>query len=658
MTSITLSTVLDGSFEILELASRGAQATVFKARHIETDRTVAVKVITAEDEGFPDGAKRLENEYSILRSLSGLPAFLNAVAFNATDDHAYIAMDWIEGSVDGARFIEENSPMQMQTWLWVAKTLTMAVLECHLRGLLHRDIKPRNVLIAAPGVLKLIDFGIAHNQSFMALGESDVNLGTLPYVPPEQVARGEVGVPGEIFALGVTLYEFLTSSVPFNADTPGEIMRLKTNGRFVLPSEVSPDSPKWVDRLMVRLLDSRPENRPQGAREVLSLLTVGGDGADEKAQRSIRVCRSCEELLWRELPFCTHCGSAYRLRIENGPAAVLVHRIDDRGTLIHEIEESTGRRISSANARRFTGPYPRVLVDGIDERSASFIADTLTSTNAVLQPAKLDRLKRLALVRLSLAQSVLAGIMIVVIVATVFSMPFATSDEIGILSVVFGWSGLLTLLCLLVIGFIAREAFSSMIPRSAFSIKRRRLLWKDLGEIRAVLSEIKDRGLRRRGSALVRRATLLVDHIEGTKVSAANRLAMTDGLNRLTLEGLRRLLRLDQTSDAMANVRTSGIAKLRTSLQRSLSRAREPALIDRLASKLAELEKLAAVEKSVTRNSTLDEAIFSGILSEINSLHVTMKHHEPSRWQSDLVTAAGQFSSQGEDSNGEKGGRD
>lgn len=658
MTDFTPSTILDGSFEIIELASRGAQATVFKARQIETDRLVAVKVISAESPGFADSVKRLDNEHSMLKSLAGLPAFLDAVAFNATEDHAYMAMGWIDGTVDGARFIKENSPMQMQAWLWLAKTLTMAVFECHRRGFLHRDIKPRNVLIAPPGVLKLIDFGIAHDQNFMALGESDVNLGTLPYVPPEQVARGEVGVSGEIFALGVTLYEFLTSSVPFKAETPGEIMQLKTGGRFVLPSEVSPDCPEWVDRLMVRLLDSRPENRPQGARELLSLLTVAGDATDEVVEKSLRVCKNCDEHLWRELPFCTHCGSAYRLRIESGPAAVVAHRVNDRRQLIDELQEATGRPISSASARRFKGPYPRVLVDGIDEGSATFIADALTSANAVFQPARLGRLRRLALARLSLVESVLAGVMIVVIVATVVSMPFASSiEEHGFLSVVFGRSGFLTFLCLLVIGFIVREAFAPMVSRGVFAIKRRRRGWKAVGEIRALLREIKDRGLRRRASALVRRATFLVDHVAKQKVSTANRRAMIEGLDRLTLEGLRRLLKLDQTSEAMGQVRTPGMARLRASLEKSLARAREPVVIDRLTDKLAELEKLSAVEESVTRNSTVDEAVFSGILSEINSLHVTMKVTELGRWQSELRTAAGQFASQGEDSNGEEDGR-
>ena len=84
----------------------------------------------------------------------------------------------------------------------------------------------------------------------------------------------------------------------------------------------------------------------------------------------------------------------------------------------------------------------------------------------------------------------------------------------------------------------------------------------------------------------------------------------------------------------------------------------EPVVIDRLTTKLAELEKLAAVEKSMTRNFTLDEAVFSGILSEINSLHVTMKHYELSRWQSDMVTAASQFASHGEDDHAEEIERD
>jgi hypothetical protein len=348
----------------------------------------------------------------------------------------------------------------------------------------------------------------------------------------------------------------------------------------------------------------------------------------------------------------------FRLRIEGGPAAVVVHRLGDRRKLISEIEEATGRSISSANARRFDGPYPRVLVNEIDERSAAFIAEALTSPNAVLQPAKLDRLKRLSLARLSIFQSVLAAFMIVVIVGTVFSMPSAaTVDDRGLVSVIFGRSGLLTMLCLVVIGFIVREAFAPMVPRSAFAIKRRKRRWRGIEEIRSHLSEIEDLGLRRRGSALVRRVTLLFDHVAKQKMSVANRESMIEGLNRLTVEGLRRLRKLDRTSDALTNVRTPGITKLRASLERSLSRTGDPAMIDRLTSKLAELEKLAAVEESAARTSTTDEAVFSGILSEINSLHVTMKVAGLNRWQSDLRTAVGQFANRGEDRNAEEGGR-
>ncbi len=658
MMGVTPRRILDGRFEILELMSRGAQARVFKAREIKDDRLVAVKLISAADEGFADGARRLANEAAILRSLSGLPAFMEPVAHSATDTRAYIAMEWLDGALDGADFIKTNSPMEMQTWLWVAKKLTSAVFECHQRGLLHRDLKPQNVLITTSGALKLIDFGIAHDQSFMTLGEGDVNLGTLPYVPPEQLARGEVGVPGEIFALGATLYEFLTSSVPFKADSPGKIMELKAAGRFVLPSEINPGSPQWVDRLMVRMLDPGPERRPQGAREVLSLLAVGDRAVVGENETSLRACRECGEMLWRELPFCTHCGAPYRLRVDRGQTAVIAERIQDTKLFIRELEEATGRRISAASARRFNAPCPRVLVDGIDEASAKFIADTLRSQNSLLRATRVDLLKRLSLARLSVTESMVAGVMALILAVTLLSIPFSSSiEEHGVLSVLFGRSGILCVLCLVVIGFIVREAFASLVPRDAFAFKRRKRKWSGLGDIRETLPKITDRGLRRRASALVRRATLLFDYVAAQRVSAGNKGAMVDGLSRLIRDGLQRLLQIDKRSQAAKGLNTSGIAKQRSALEDSLSRVRDPGVIDRITTKLGELERRESVVRTVARDSTLDETVFCSILSEINSLHVTMKELEMSRWQAELTGAAARFQISREDSHVKESGR-
>ncbi len=638
-------TVLDDAFVVGALKARGAQASVYVARPVHGDGRVALKYVSAQEGGFTQRVQRLGREHAMLEGLSGIGYFLKPLAFKASRTHAYIVIDWIDGAVDGGEYIRANGPLDFATWLWVAKHLTMAVFECHRRGYLHRDIKPRNTLISPPGVLKLIDFGIAEAPRYVSLSSDQVDLGTFAYLPPEQVSEGEVTSVGDIYALGVTLYEFLVSSNPFEADSPGEVMGLKAAGNFVPASKLCPEVPVWVDRLFERLLDPVPENRPQGAREVLSLLTVGHEAVVVgRASPELRSCSRCGEMLWRQLGFCTCCGQAYRYEVGSGSHAVRVLKNDDPKSFLQSIREKTGVTISDLRARLFHAPCPRILIEKIDETSAQFLATALASPKVVLKAESIDFKAKLSAARLPFLHVLVAGISLLALGHTLLSIPYNLYfKELTFMRLLFSQHCVQVLVCLGAICYLTAEALLPLLPRSVLSIRSRRRQWKVLVPIARRLSRLSDPRLRRKASALVRRVILVHDHIVGLEISSQHRRDMLATLAKLVIVGLERLLSMDGSSKALKKVQKAGLTRKRQALERTLERSTEAGAIKRLADRLAGLTRQEAAHREVERKHLADELLFSSILAEINSLHVSIGFFPQDRWQNELASSAKRF---------------
>src|SRR5829696_2483626 len=250
---------------------------VFLARDEVLDRNVALKVLReqyARDEQF---VGRFEREAKAAASLN-YPHIVQVYdRGTAADGTYYIAMEYVPGGTLKDRILKEGSMEAAE-----AGRLTCQVADAlgvaHTRGIVHRDIKPQNVLLAADGDAKVADFGVARAASETSLSDSSLVLGTAKYMSPEQTMGDPVGPESDLYSLGVVLYEMLTGEVPFEADSAVGLAMKHVNEPPRPPKEKNPAVPEALNAVAMKLLEKKPEDRYPGTAELVADLSRVGEG--------------------------------------------------------------------------------------------------------------------------------------------------------------------------------------------------------------------------------------------------------------------------------------------------------------------------------------------------------------------------------------------
>ena len=248
-----IGSVLGGRYRLVELLGQGGMATIYRARDAQLDRDVAVKLLRTEFGRDPDFLARFRDEARAAASLNH-PNIVAVFDFGEEDSGPYIVMELIDGQ-DLASILRENGPLPPRQAARVSAEVAKALHAAHVRGIVHRDVKPSNILVGRDGRVKVADFGIAR-----ALAESQITLpgttmGSVHYFSPEQ-ARGEPATQAsDIYALGIVLYECLTGQRPFSGDGAAAVAlaRLTTTPprpsalRAAVPAGPGPDRParRW-----------------------------------------------------------------------------------------------------------------------------------------------------------------------------------------------------------------------------------------------------------------------------------------------------------------------------------------------------------------------------------------------------------------------------
>lgn len=255
-----------GEYEVLALIGRGAMGTVYLARDLGLNRNVALKVLLGSLARSPDLVRGFHREAQAAAPLRH-PNIVQIYAAGVEGGVPFIAMEYVEGEpLD--RFLRRQGRIPWQTALYIAQQVADALDCAHRHGVIHRDVKPANILLDPHGKARLTDFGIAN----VASREVDIQhggfIGTPHYMSPEQCAGKEVGPLSDLYSLGVTMYFMIAGRLPFDSDTPVALIKSITNDDAPRLNRIFPEIPDDVARLVAHLMTKDPAARPVSASAV------------------------------------------------------------------------------------------------------------------------------------------------------------------------------------------------------------------------------------------------------------------------------------------------------------------------------------------------------------------------------------------------------
>lgn len=273
----TLTGTTLGKYQILERLGRGGMADVYKAHHVRLDRDVAIKVLHPHLIEGQDFLARFEREAQAVASLKH-PHIVQVFDFDSQDDLHYIVMELIDGGSLHGRLEElarAGARMPQKETLRVLKDVASALDYAHGRGMLHRDVKPANVLLDHEGDAFLSDFGIARILSDTQFTTTGALIGTPQYMSPEQGKGLPLSKATDLYSLGVVLYEMLTGRAPYDSDTPLGVIHKHIYEPLPSPRLACPDLPPSVEGMLLKSLAKEPDDRFPSAGQMLRALEDG-----------------------------------------------------------------------------------------------------------------------------------------------------------------------------------------------------------------------------------------------------------------------------------------------------------------------------------------------------------------------------------------------
>ena len=258
---------LDGRYELLELIGVGGMADIYKARDIEEDRIVAVKILKTEFAGSDEFLRRFRNESKAIALLSH-PNIVKIYDVGFTDKVQFIVMEYVDG-ITLTDYIEQQGVLKWRDAVHFTIQILKALQHAHDRGIVHRDIKSSNVMLLSDGTIKVMDFGIARFNRENNKTMSEKTIGSVHYISPEQ-ARGDItDERSDIYSVGVALYEMLTGKKPFDGDTPVAIALMHMQSTPKKPSEINSTIAEGLEQIVMRAMQKDPAQRYQTAGEMI-----------------------------------------------------------------------------------------------------------------------------------------------------------------------------------------------------------------------------------------------------------------------------------------------------------------------------------------------------------------------------------------------------
>lgn len=263
-------------YRIIRVVGRGGMGTVYKAADLELGEDVAIKLLLPEAiSSDPTMAERFRSEIRLARRISHRNV-VRTHDLGEWEGAAYITMEYVEG-ITVRDLIDTRKTLSVPSVLGIARQLAAALAVAHEQGVIHRDIKPQNLLLDAAGVLKVMDFGIARRaEAASSITQTGMIVGTPAYMSPEQLLDEGVDARSDLYAAGVVLYECLTGQLPHSASSPVALIAKVLSATPPSPAERNAEVPAPLSSLVMRLMARDPADRPQSAEQLGELLAQLG----------------------------------------------------------------------------------------------------------------------------------------------------------------------------------------------------------------------------------------------------------------------------------------------------------------------------------------------------------------------------------------------
>lgn len=262
-----------GNYDLLDKLAEGSMGVVYKARHWQTSQIVAIKVLAKEVAHNAVVQKRFEQEFRVASKLDH-PNIVKVLEYSS-GDNPFIVMEYIDGESLGAK-LERVGKLSEEESLAIVVQVAHGLHRAHRQGLVHRDIKPDNILVTPDGVAKLTDLGLAKDSSDVATGltKTGRGLGTPNFMAPEQFRNAKnASIRCDIYSLGATLYQTITGKLPFGVSDPVQVMMRKLKNELPPPRSLAAEVSERVDWAIRRAMSADPNQRPASCREFVEDLT-------------------------------------------------------------------------------------------------------------------------------------------------------------------------------------------------------------------------------------------------------------------------------------------------------------------------------------------------------------------------------------------------
>ena len=262
--------VFDNRYKIDKIIGVGGMAVVYKAIDLLMKRIVAVKMLRDEIAADEQSVRRFINESKAVAMLSH-PNIVNIYDVSVRDNVKYIVMEYVEG-ITLKNYMTRKGILSVREIISYSEQILNALEHAHAKGIVHRDIKPQNIMLLKNGLIKVMDFGIAKLPNAETVTMTDKAIGTVYYISPEQASGRPIDARSDLYSLGVLMYEMGCARLPFDADSPVSVALMQVNEKAQPPRKINNALPVGLEQIIMRAMEKDPVDRYQNAKEMLKHL--------------------------------------------------------------------------------------------------------------------------------------------------------------------------------------------------------------------------------------------------------------------------------------------------------------------------------------------------------------------------------------------------